>query len=98
MQIVRVAAKTRRGFVEPILREQRHAVECLLAVGDDVVAKRLDRLARESLIDALDFLQADNVRRPLLEPCQQMIQPLADRVNVPGGNPHVSSVSHVSDI
>ena len=42
MGVLVVAGEARLGFVERQLREQRDAVEGLLAVGDDVVAERLD--------------------------------------------------------
>jgi hypothetical protein len=38
--------------------------------------------------NAFDFLQADDVGRAILEPSQQVIEPLPDRVDVPGGYPH----------
>jgi hypothetical protein len=57
-------------------------------VGDDVIAERLDLQPRERLVDAFDFLQADDVRRALLEPGQEMVEPLPDRIDVPGGYTH----------
>ena len=88
MDVLVVAGKARLGFVERQLRQQRDAVEGLLAVGDDVVAERLDLQPRKRLIDAFDFLQADDVRRAVLQPGQQMVDPLPDRIDVPGGNAH----------
>ena len=43
------------------IRQDRDAVEGLLAVHGDIVAERLERLAREGLVDAFGFLQADDV-------------------------------------
>ena len=47
MGVLVVAGEARLGFLERQLRQQCDAVESLLAVGDDVVAERLDRLAWE---------------------------------------------------
>ena len=47
MDVFVVAGKPRLGFVERQLGQQRDAVEGLLAVGDHVVAERLDGLPRE---------------------------------------------------
>src|SRR3954462_3279039 len=57
-------------------------------MGDDIIAERLDLQPRECLIDAFDFLQADDIRRAFLEPGQEMVEPLPDRIDVPGGNTH----------
>ena len=86
MGVFVVAGQPRGGFLERQLRQQRHAVEGLLAVGDDVVAERLDGLARKRLIDAFDFLQADDVGRAVLQPDHEVVEPLADRIDVPGGD------------
>ena len=48
-------------LVEAQLRQDGDAVEALLAMGFDIVAKRLDLGARELLVDRLDLLQADDV-------------------------------------
>ena len=61
MRILVVAGKPGLGLVERQLRQQRHAVERLLAVGDDVVAERLDLEPREGVVGAFDFLQADDI-------------------------------------
>ena len=88
MGILVIAGKARFGLFERQFRQQRHAVERLLAVGDDVVAKRLDLQPGERLVDAFDFLQADDVRRTLLEPGHEMLDPLPDRIDVPCGDTH----------
>ena len=62
MHVVVVAGQPGRDLVERQLGQQRDAVEGLLAVHGDIVAERLERLAREGLVDAFDFLQADDVR------------------------------------
>ena len=43
---------------------------------------------RERLIDAFDLLQADDVGRAILQPGQEMIEPLPDRIDVPRSNTH----------
>src|SRR5581483_11228769 len=53
-----------------------------------VVAERLQRLPREGIVGALDLLQADDVGLALLEPGLEAIHALANRIDVPGGNPH----------
>ena len=88
MDVGVVTGEARIGLFERIFRQQRHAVEGLLAVGDDVVAERFDRLARKRLVDAFDFLQADHIGLAVLQPADQMVQPLPDRVDVPSRNPH----------
>jgi hypothetical protein len=42
----------------------------------------------ELVVGELGLLQADDVRRALVQPGQQPRQPLLDRVDVPGGDPH----------
>ena len=39
----------------------------------DVVAKAFDRLTREGFVHAFDFLQADDVGLPFLQPGQQVV-------------------------
>ena len=56
-----VAGQPRRHLVERELRQDGDAVEGLLAVDGDVVAERLERLARKGVVDALGLLQADDV-------------------------------------
>ena len=47
-------------------------LKALLTVHGDVVAERLERLAREGVVDTFDFLQADDVGCALVEPGQQV--------------------------
>src|SRR5450759_4366959 len=54
----------------------------------NLIAKALERLAREGLVHALDFLKADDVGAALSQPGQHIVQPLADRIDVPGGDAH----------
>ena len=88
MGVLVVAGQPRFGFLERQLRQQRDAVEGLLAVGDDVVAERLDLEPRKGVIDAFDFLQADDVRLALLQPADEMLDPLSDGIDVPRSNTH----------
>ena len=74
--------------LERMFRQDRHAVEGLLPMGGDIVAERLDLLARERLVHALDLLQADRIRRDLLEIVEEMGQALAHRIDVPGRDNH----------
>src|SRR4051812_38368254 len=55
---------------------------------DDVVPKRLDCLPGKRLVEAFDFLQADDIGRAFFEPTQQMLEPLPHRIDVPRGNSH----------
>jgi len=59
-----------------------------VAAGDLAAVERssLDLGARERLVDAFGLLQAQSVGRLLLEVVEEMGQPLADRVDVPGGD------------
>jgi hypothetical protein len=88
MGVLVIAGQARFGLVERQFREQRHPIEGLLAVGNDVIAERLDLQPRERLVDAFDFLKADDIGRAFLQPGQQMLEPLPDRIDVPGGNTH----------
>ena len=77
MGILVVAGKARFGLVERQFGQQSNAVEGLLAVGDDIIAERLDLQPRKRLVDAFDFLQADDVRRAVLQPGQEMVRAAA---------------------
>jgi len=55
-------------------------------VGGDVVAKVFNLGARKGLVDALDLLQAQGVGALLPEVIEQVRQPLADGIDVPGGD------------
>jgi hypothetical protein len=59
----------------------------LLPVHDAVdIAERLERLVRELRLLALDLLQAQDVRAVLGKEAYDLIDPQADRVDVPGGD------------
>src|SRR5665647_531256 len=91
MGVFVVPGEARLGFVERQLRQQCDAVKGLLAVGDHVVAERLDGLPRKCLVDAFDFLQADDVGTAIPQPGQEMVEPLPDRIDVPRSNTHEKS-------
>jgi hypothetical protein len=83
-----VSGESRFGFFERQFRQHRHAIEGLLAVGDHVVAQRLDLKPGKRLVDAFDLLQAHDVGRAILQPGQKMVDPLPDRIDVPRSNTH----------
>src|SRR5208283_5112811 len=62
------------------------AVECLLAMGLDIVAEVLDLDAWELLIETLDLLEAERVWADLLQIVEEVGKPLADGVDIPGGD------------
>src|SRR5262249_40867859 len=81
-----IAREARLALVKGQLGEQGNAVEGFLAVEHDVVAERFDLQPREGFIGAFGLLQADNVRRALLQPCHEVFEPLPDRIDVPRSN------------
>ena len=83
--VVLVARQAARDLERP-LGKNGDAVECLLPMGLDVVAKLLDLHPRKLLVEALDFLQAKNVRLHLLQVSEKVRQPLTDGIDVPGGD------------
>jgi ribosomal protein S18 acetylase RimI-like enzyme len=52
------------------------------------VACRREGFGRKLVVAALDFLQAKHVRRLILEKAQDLIEPQADGINVPGSDFH----------
>src|SRR5208283_2925050 len=74
------------GDLERALGKDRDPVEALLPVGLDVVSKLLHLNPRELVVEALDLLQTERVRRNLLQVVEEMANPLADRIDVPGGD------------
>ena len=83
-----VAGQTRRDLVEAQLGKHGNAVECLLPVNGDVVAKRFERFPRKRVVDAFGLLQANHVRLALPQPIGEGVDPLVDRIDVPGCNAH----------
>jgi hypothetical protein len=53
-----------------------------------VVPKGLKCLPRERFIDALCFLQTDDIGLTLGEPAHRIVRALLDGIDVPGGNSH----------
>lgn len=73
-------------FIEGKLGEERNAVPALLAMGHDIVAKRLDLGGRKAFVDRLDFLEADDVGLFFFEPTHQQFKPGLDAIDIPGGD------------
>jgi hypothetical protein len=89
MIVVRLPRKARRDFVETEFGQDGDAVEGLLSVDRNVITECFERLARKCLVDALDLLQAGDIRLALLEPGDEGIDALLDRIDVPGGDSHL---------
>ena len=87
----RRVGEPRDDVVETDAREDRDAVPLHLAVERDGIAAT-HQLAAEQLLERvvteLRLLQADDVRRALVEPRQQTRHALLDGVDVPGRDPH----------
>ena len=81
----RIAGQAAHDFERPF-GEYGHAVEALLAVRRDVIAEVFDFGARECVVLAFQLLQAQSVRARLLEIGEEMAEPLADGIDVPGGD------------
>ena len=60
-----VTGQSRGHVLQWEFREYRDAVEGLLPVHCNIVAQRLERLARKGFVDALGLLQEDDVGPPL---------------------------------
>ncbi len=88
MIVAVVAGQADIDLVERKFRQQRDAVEGLLPVHGEIIAERLERLAREGVVDAFGLLQADDVGLALGEPGDRGIDALLDRIDVPGGDAH----------
>ena len=54
----------------------------------DIIAQRLQRLARKRLVDAFGLLQADDVGLTLLQPGGEVVDALLDGIDVPGCDAH----------
>src|SRR5262249_18283486 len=89
MAVGLIAGQSRRHLLERKLGEERDAVEGLLPVHRNIVAERLERLAREGLIHALGLLQDNDVWPPLRKPSGQIVDPLLDGIDVPGRDAHL---------
>src|SRR5262249_35517324 len=72
-------------------RQNRDAVPLGLTMRRQLVAARSELRAQQANqrpVAELGFLQAQDVRPPLIEPGQQSRHALFDGVDVPGGDPH----------
>src|SRR5262249_44439622 len=85
-----VAGQAIADFVKRKFRQEGNAVERFLSMNGDIVAERLERLARKRIIDAFGFLQAHDVWLALVEPGHRRIKALLDRIDIPGGDAHGS--------
>ena len=83
--VVLVPRQSARDLERPF-GENGDAVERLLAVGLDVIAEFLDLHARKLVVEALDLLEAERVGADLLQIIEEVGKPLADRVDIPGGD------------
>ena len=72
--------------------EHRNAVVCLLTHRVRLVAEPMIGEGREGGRLALDLLQHQDIRLAPFEPACDVLLPLADRVDVPGGDLHVPAV------
>ena len=77
-------------------RHEGDAVPGLLAEDLDAPALLFEGRARERLVVDLDFLHAEQVRILPLEPREDAIESRAQRVHVPGRNPHRRRVTGLS--
>jgi hypothetical protein len=67
-------------------------------VDHDIVAQLFEPLAREYVVLALGFLQANDVRRLGGQPGHQVFDPLIDGIDVPGSDPHGLALQRWSKI
>jgi hypothetical protein len=86
------AGQAAGDVLERPLGENGDAVEALLAVHGEVVAKLLQRFPRKCLVLAFDLLEAADVGRRFLQPAQQIGEARLDAVDVPCGDLHQSMV------
>jgi hypothetical protein len=85
LNVVGIAGKPGRDLERPF-GEDGDPIEPLLPVQRDIIAERLDLEARKRVVDAFGLLQTQRVGARLLQIIQKMGEPLADRVDVPGGD------------
>src|ERR1700694_4848938 len=88
MVVAVVTGQPRRYLVEARLRQNGDSVESLLAVNRKVITQALKLCARKGFIDAFGFLQTDDVGLPLGQPRSEIINPLLERIDVPGRDAH----------
>ena len=74
-------------------REDSDAVPGLLAAHGGVVAEFLERRDRDVVGGRLEFLEADDIGPPRLEPVDQEVEARSQAVDVPGGDQQAASSS-----
>jgi hypothetical protein len=94
MRVAVVAAgQPARYVLERQLRQYGHAVEALLAVDGDIVAKLLEWFRRECAVLRLDLLQAEHVGLGVLHPGHRAVDAGAHAIDVPGRDLHAGLLS-----
>ncbi len=84
------ATETPLHIVDADPTGDRNAIPVVDAVVNDVVARLGEGIERKVVVTALGFLQEHHVGRPIGRPGDDLIDPGADRVDVPRGDPHPS--------
>ena len=84
------ATETPLHIVDADPTGDRNAVPVVDAVVNDVVARLGEGIERKVVVTALGFLQKHHVGCPVGRPRNDLIDPGADRVDVPRGDPHPS--------
>ena len=54
----------------------------------DVIAERFDLETGKCVVETFQFLQAADIGGDLFQPRAQMLKPLTDGIDVPGGDAH----------
>jgi hypothetical protein len=91
--IVRIAGQPAPGF-DGIgsARQDRDAVPAFLPMPNRAVAGVADRAFWELVLRRLQFLQADDVGRSLIEPAQKYGEPAVDPIDIEGRDLHGASI------
>ena len=84
------ATETPLHIVDADPTGDRNTVPVVDAVVNDVVARLGEGIERKVVVTALGLLQEHHVDRPVGRPRNDLIDPGADRVDVPRGDPHPS--------
>ena len=83
-----LAVETHLDVVEADPRRDRHAVPLVEPAVHDVIAERDERHGGELVVGALGLLHGQHVDVGALQPVGDAVDPGADRVDVPRGEPH----------
>ena len=75
-------------LLERFAAQERHAVVTLLAADHGAVAGLFHGGCGKLPVFHLGFLQPHHIGAGLLQPAQQVALPAADRIDIPGGDPH----------